>query len=193
MAAFVDETTQNDEDLAATIARRGASDRAFGAATDAFERLYRRHAPLLLAFIAARVPSSDCDDLHQEIWQRAWVALPGQFQGGNFRAWLHQITRNAIIDLSRKKRPSPLTDPETLVDGRDDDARSRLLEQERADALERCLKRLQSELADLVRARLAGESYPDICGRLGLRPEQAHKLFHVAKAQLKTCVESVLG
>ena len=58
--------------------------------------------PLLLAFIVARVPSSDCDDLHQEIWQRAWVALPGQFQGGNFRAWLHQITRNAIIDLSRK-------------------------------------------------------------------------------------------
>ena len=61
MAAFVDETTQNDEDLAATIARRGASDRAFGAATDAFERLYRRHAPLLLAFIAARVRASDCD------------------------------------------------------------------------------------------------------------------------------------
>ena len=58
---------------------------------------------------------------------------------------------------------------------------------------ERCLKRLQSEFADLVRARLAGESYSDICGRLRLRPEQAHKLFHVAKAQLKTCVESVLG
>ena len=193
MAAFVDETRQNDEDLAATIARRGASERAFRAATDAFERLYRRHAPLLLAFIAARVPSSDCDDLHQEVWQRVWASLPENYQSNNLRAWLHQIARNAIIDLSRKKHALPLTDGETLVDGRDDDGRSRLLEQERKDALERCLKRLQGELADLVRARLAGESYSVICGRLGLRPEQAHKQFHLAKVQLKTCVESVLG
>ena len=41
--------------------------------------------------------------------------------------------------------------------------------------------------------RLGSDSYTDICGRLGLRPEQAHKLFHQAKAQLKTCVEGALG
>ena len=193
MAAIVNETTRSDEELAAEIARRDASERAFRTARDAFEGLYHRHAPLLLAFLSSRVHASDRDDLHQDIWQRVWAFLPAQFQGGNFRAWLHQIARNAIIDLGRKKRPAHLGDPLTLVDGRSDPARSLLLEQERKDALERCLEALRSELAALVRARLGGDSYTDICGRLGIRPEQAHKLFHQAKAQLKTCVEGALG
>ncbi|MGO8898714.1 MAG: RNA polymerase sigma factor [Isosphaeraceae bacterium] len=189
----MNETARSDEELTAEIARRDASERAFRAARDAFEGLYRRHAPLLLAFLSSRVHASDRDDLHQDIWQRVWASLPAQFQGGNFRAWLHQIARNAIIDLGRKKRPAHLGDLRTLVDGRPDQARSLGLEQERKEALERCLKALKSELAALVRARLGGDSYTDICGRLGLRPEQAHKLFHQAKAQLKTCVEGAPG
>jgi len=192
MAAIVNETARSDEELAAEIARRDASERAFRAAREAFEGLYRRHAPLLLAFLSSRVHASDRDDLHQDIWQRVRVSLPAQFQGGNFRAWLHQIARNAIIDPGRKKRPSSLADPLTLVDERSEPARSLLLEQERKEALERCLKALKSELAELVRARLDGASYAHVCGRLGLRPEQAHKLFHLAKAQLKTCVEGAL-
>ncbi len=192
MAAIVNETARSDEELAAAIARRDESERAFRAAREAFEGLYRRHAPLLLAFLSSRVHASDRDDLHQDIWQRVWASLPAQFLGGNFRAWLHQIARNAIIDLGRKKRPAALTDPLALVDGRSEPARSLLLEQERKDALERCLEALKSELAALVRARLGGDSYTDVCGRLALRPEQAHKLFHLAKAQLKTCVEGIL-
>ena len=192
MAAIVNETARSDEELAAEIARRDASERASRAAREAFEGLYRRHAPLLLAFMSSRVHASDRDDLHQDIWQRVWTSLPAQFQGGNFRAWLYQIARNAIIDLGRKKRPAPLTDPLALVDGRSERAGSLLLEQERKAALERCLKALKSELAELVRARLGGDSYTDVCGRLGLRPEQANKLFHLAKTQLKTCVEGIL-
>jgi RNA polymerase sigma factor (sigma-70 family) len=192
MAVIVNETTRSDEELAAEISGRDASERAFRAAREAFEGLYRRHAPLLLAFLSSRVHASDRDDLHQEIWQRVWVSLPAQFHGGNFRAWLHQIARNAIVDLGRKKRSSALADPLLVVDGRSEQAHTLLLEQERKEALERCLKALKSELATLVRARLGGDSYADIRGRLGLRPEQAHKMFHLAKAQLKTCVEGSL-
>src|SRR5947209_3692009 len=118
MAVIVNETTRSDEELAAEIAGRDASERAFRAAREAFEGLYRRHAPLLLAFLSSRVHASERDDLHQDIWQRVWVSLPAQFQGGNFRAWLHKIARNAIIDLGRKKRSSALTDPLLVVDGR---------------------------------------------------------------------------
>jgi len=67
MAAIVNETARSDEELAAEIARRDASERAFRAARDAFEGLYRRHAPLLLAFLSSRVHASDRDDLHQDI------------------------------------------------------------------------------------------------------------------------------
>jgi DNA-directed RNA polymerase specialized sigma24 family protein len=98
MVSSVSEADQTDEQLAAAAARRGDSDRASPMARDAFERLYRRHASLLLAFLAARARPSDRDDLHQEVWRRAWDHLLQQFDGRDFSAWLFQIARNALID-----------------------------------------------------------------------------------------------
>ena len=122
MAATLPETSESDTQLAAVVARRGDSEPARLAACDAFERLYRRYAPLLLAFLASRVRAGERDDLHQEVWQRVWHHLPDQFRGGNFRAWLHQIARHAIIDQGRKRRPEPLMAQEALPDGRDEPA-----------------------------------------------------------------------
>jgi RNA polymerase sigma factor (sigma-70 family) len=64
-----------------------------------------------------------------------------------------------------------------------------LVERERREALARCLQELDEPARELVRARLAGEGYAEICGRLGLKPERAHKLFHQAKEHLQACVE----
>jgi DNA-directed RNA polymerase specialized sigma24 family protein len=71
MASSAPGVELTDEELAADVARRGDSDRAMQAARDAFKRLYRQHAPLLLAFIGARVRPTDREDLHQEVWRRA--------------------------------------------------------------------------------------------------------------------------
>jgi RNA polymerase sigma-70 factor (ECF subfamily) len=192
MVSSVSETDQTDEQLAAAAARRGDSDRALWTARDTFERLYRRHAPLLLAFLAARTGPSDRDDLHQEVWRRAWDHLPQHFDGRNFSGWLYQIARNALIDHGRKRKAQALVDPEVVPDsraGRDDD---RLVERERMEALRRCLEKLGSPAAAVVRARLAGEEYPELCRRLGMTSGQAYRLFHSAKDQLKTCVERAL-
>jgi RNA polymerase sigma-70 factor, ECF subfamily len=193
MAANVPESVESDEPLIAVIVRRGRSDAAMRAARGAFEMLYQRRAPLLLAFLSSRVASGDRDDLHQEIWVRVWNRLPEQFQGGNFRAWLHQIARNVIVDHGRKRKPEAFSEPESLPDGRSRRPDDRLIEQERAEALRRCMERLEARTAELVRGRLAGESYQEICARLVLPPPDAHKLFHLAKNQLKTCVEHILG
>src|SRR3954466_4180261 len=104
MAATPTETDPSEDELAACIARRDDSYRARQAARAAFEQLYGRHARLLSAFLAARVRRGEVDDLHQEVWHRVWLRLPGQFRGGNFRAWLHQIARHALIDRGRKKQ-----------------------------------------------------------------------------------------
>ena len=64
-----------------------------------------------------------------------------------------------------------------------------LAERERMEVLTRCLGKLQKDMAELVRSRLSGESYEDICSRLGLPPARAHKLFHTAKTQLTSCIE----
>jgi len=193
MASTLTETDHNDDRLAAAVAQRGASSEALRAARDAFEQLYRLHAPLLLAFIAARVRPADREDLHQEVWRRAWQHLPDQFRGGNLRAWLHEIARHLIVDEARKRKAEALADPHALVDGRHNSGDRYLIENERKQAMERCLGRLKPQPAALVRARLAGEDYVTVCQRLGLTPAQAHKLFHLAKHGLKTCIERALG
>ena len=147
---------------------------------------------MLLAFIAARARPADRDDLHQEVWRRAWHHLPEQFHGGNFGAWLYQIARHALIDHGKKRKAEVLADPEVVPDGRGGRNDDRLLERERMDALRQCLDKLDAKAAALVRARLVGEDYAEVCRQLGLNSGQAYKLFHSSKDQLKTCVERAL-
>jgi RNA polymerase sigma-70 factor (ECF subfamily) len=157
-------------------------------ARQAFERLYRWHSRRLLAFLAARVHRDDLDDLHQEVWGRAWHHLPG-FRQDNFRAWLFEIARNLIVDQSRRRRPEPLSDPAIQLDPRGDQPDSRLMERERKDALNRCLETLDAQARALVRARMEGKGYPEIGGRLGINEARAYKLYHHAKGRLRTCLE----
>jgi len=189
MAGTQSETAETDEALAQCIALRVESEQAMQAARSACSRLYQRHARKLLAFLATRVGKSDLEDVHQEVWERVWQHLPRSFHGGNFRAWLYQITRNYLIDRSRRRQMERLEDSRALPETRLRAPEELLIDQERLDALRQCLQALGEPAAGLVQARLAGESYPDICTRLGLKPERAHRLFHHAKEQLQKCVE----
>jgi DNA-directed RNA polymerase specialized sigma24 family protein len=68
-----------------------------------------------------------------------------------------------------------------------------MLARERAEALRRCLEKLEATVVELVRARLAGEDYVAICQKLNLKPARAHKMYHQAKGQLQSCVERELS
>lgn len=182
----------SDEQLAAVVAKREESDANRLRAQDAYGALYERHGRRLMAFLATRVPRSDLDDVSQEVWQRVWLYLPKQFTGGNFRAWLHQIARNHLIDRSRRKRTDQLGEEVQYSDPKAEQPGERLLGEERERVLESCLERLGDKMEALVRARLTGDDYDDICTRLGIPTGQVYKLFHQAKSQLATCVERAL-
>lgn len=181
----------SDDELAAACARRDESPHARRLAEAAFRTLYDRHAKRLLAFLGGRVGMAVLDDVHQDVWAKVWQAVPTGFRGGNFRAWVHQIARNAVIDHRRKRSYQPLAEEGDLIDRRQwDDTRS--AEADRRDALARCLQKLEranARVADLVRSRVAGESYDDYCGRTGMPADKAYRAFHQAKAQLQACVE----
>jgi RNA polymerase sigma-70 factor (ECF subfamily) len=185
---------QTDEQLAAALAgREGSADRRREAA-GAFRTLYDRHARRLLAFLAGRLPSAALDDVHQEVWQRVWQHGASGFRGGNFRAWLYTIARNCISDHQRRKVPAAIAEEANLVDERQRGTEEMLIETELRDALQRCLRQLEGSdaaLAELVRARVAGESYDVICQRTGLAADKAYRAFHQAKAQLQACVGRV--
>jgi RNA polymerase sigma-70 factor (ECF subfamily) len=176
-----------DEILAAHAARRWEGD--LQKARAACQQLYGRHARRLLAFLAARVNRNDLEDVHHGVWVRVWEHLPDSFDGTDFRAWLYQIARNLVIDHFRRRHAESLASTEELPDPRPGgQPLTALLEEERRLLLERCLKRLDARLAELVRGRLGGENYGKLCPRLGLKPAQGHKLFHSAKAALQECV-----
>jgi len=168
---------------------REQRERNWPRARQACEELYARHARRLLAFLAARVSRSDLEDVHQAVWERVWRHLPSGFRGGNFRAWLYQIARNYLTDMRRKKKPETagnssleLANPAIATD-------ELVAARERFAILLRCLGDLSDEAASLVRARLAGESYEEICRRTGWKVERAHKMFHQAKHQLQSCIQ----
>lgn len=181
----------SDDELAAACAGRGDSPHARESAEAAFRALYDRHAKRLLAFLGGRVGAGALDDVHQDVWLKVWRAGPTGFRGGNFRAWLHQIARNAVTDLRRKRRPELIGEGGDPIDHRQWDA-ARAVEADRAAALARCLRKLEranARVADLVRSRVAGESYDAYCGRTGMPADKAYRAFHRAKAQLQACVE----
>jgi RNA polymerase sigma factor (sigma-70 family) len=183
--------TISDEELAATCARRDDSPRHRRLAETAFHTLYDRHAKRLLAFLGGRVNMAMLDDVNQDVWAKVWRSLPTGFRGGNFRAWVHQIARNVVIDQLRKRRSEPLPDEGELIDHRQWDS-ARSIEADRHDALARCLQKLEranARVADLVRSRAAGESYDAYCRRTGISADRAYRVFHQAKAQLQACVE----
>ena len=179
--------TASDEDLA-TAASRRSDDRS---ARAAFTTLYDRHARKLLAFLAGRLKAASVEDTAQEVWQKVWQGLPTGFKGGNFRAWLYTVARNAVTDQLRRRQTEAIPDEGRLTDHRAAVTDS-LAEAELHDALRKCLDKLErvnAKVADLVRARVGGESYVDFCARSGMPSDQAYRAFHQAKAQLQACVD----
>ena len=177
-----------DEDLAATAAQREDG----RAARAAFSGLYDRHARKLLAFLAGRLKEAAVEDTAQEVWQKIWQSLPTGFRGGNFRAWLYTVARNAITDQLRRKQSEAIPEEGNVADPRHRAADEAMAEAELHDALARCLQkleRLDAKLADLVRSRVGGESYDDFCSRTGMPADKAYRAFHHAKAQLQACVD----
>jgi RNA polymerase sigma factor (sigma-70 family) len=62
---------------------------------------------------------AEAEDLVQETCLRALAAAP-TFAGGNLKAWLFRILRNAFIDLHRKRRNEQALGELDVVDGADD-------------------------------------------------------------------------
>jgi RNA polymerase sigma factor (sigma-70 family) len=189
---FVSAVAVPDEQLAIQVAEREG-----GATTPlargAFTCLYDRHAPALAAFLAARVRRSELDDVQQVVWHRVWDMLSRQPFSGHFRGWLFTVARNYLIDLRRKHTPDALPAELDLSDEAQETPAAQLLDAERWHILGRCLARLDAALAELVRGRLGGQSYDELCARLNLEPAKAHRMFHTAKDQLQACVQHALA
>jgi RNA polymerase sigma-70 factor (ECF subfamily) len=157
------------------------------AAHRALSALYEVYARRLVAFIAARSPR-DIEDIHQTVWMRVWEHAPTKYQGGNFAAWLFTIARNQIIDRTRRARPYS-EDLDVRPDPCDTGPLEQMVEKERRRALEDCMQKLDEKQADVFRSRMAREDYSMVASRLNVTVDEAYKMLHKAKDQLRDCMK----
>lgn len=141
----------------------------------AFLKLYRSANPTVTAYVRYRVPRHvPVEDLVQDVWVRAWSALPRLAHLSNPLGWLFTIARNVIADQAKSAwvqrtvvaeppddRPDPAPGPEDQVlAAADRDADLTLLA--------RLVGALTDDQARVVRADLAGCSTAQTAATLNL-------------------------
>ena len=175
-----------DEELGLYVAQHAPADTA----SQPFAVLYDRYAAISERFIAARVNVNHVADLHQETWVSAWKS-PSSFTGGSYRSWLLTIASRKVIDQYRKSGRQTDVAISEKHDFPSDYVMpvERMLEQEDMQRLSNCLDALAPTAAKVVRGRLSGDNYKDLCSELQLTEPAAHKALHKAKAQLQDCLD----
>ncbi len=172
----------SDHELVVCVARRRA---------DAFEELYRRHAPAVHAvsrrlFRDAELAAEVTNEAFMRLWDRAHALE----EESRLRAWLTKVAHNAAIDRRRRKRLAtfPLVEAvDRVADVRGPDDEAIMREQQRdiraalrelpapqRDAIELSYfgGLSQSEIADLT-----GEPLGTIKGRVRLGMQRLRVLM----------------
>lgn len=75
---------------------------------NAFADLYERHLDAIYRYFYYRLGHhEDAEDLTEQVFLKAWQALPGfRERGVPFLAWLYRVAHNLLIDHRRTARPA---------------------------------------------------------------------------------------
>jgi RNA polymerase sigma factor (sigma-70 family) len=165
-----------DDDRLAALVRAGDD--------AAFEALYDRHQPSLLAFCRHMVGNrEDGEDALQQTFLRAHRALTERRPPDAVRPWLFAIARNRCRTLLAARRDAavPVEELEPSFDGLADDVRRRAdLRELLAD-----LARLpEDQRGALVLAELGDLSHTDIATVIGCPPTKVKALVFQARTAL---------
>lgn len=147
--------------------------------------LYERYARRLLAFLGGLgVPPR-----HHDVWVRVCKALEQAPFKGHFRGWLFRIARNLVADreCSPGRDAASLSGPADRRQGPRDAPPGGPPLQETTVILQRCLAELGRLEGAVFALRAAGDSYDDVCARLGLDRATAYRLSCVATKKLACC------
>ncbi|MYA95712.1 MAG: sigma-70 family RNA polymerase sigma factor [Nitrospinae bacterium] len=170
---------------------------------DAFEPLVRQNAGKIQRLVWGMLGErrEDTDDVVQEIFIKAYIALP-RFRGdARFSTWVYRIAVNHCRDYLKRGGPLPLElSEEKIADApapEDKDAQDALRETQERRASEE-LQELLSQLPEkhrriLVMRELEGMSYDEIGEVLQIRPGTVRSRLNRARANILRAAESTRG
>lgn len=158
--------TGADAGEARELARARAGDVA------AFGALVRRHQERVFRFLHRMLDvREEAMELSQDVFVKAWQALPGWRPEAAFSTWLLQIARNAALDQLRRRqlvRFAPLEEGLEVADEAPGPEACYASRQRQAQ-LERALQRLAAEHREILLLReVEGLAYGELAGVLGI-------------------------
>jgi RNA polymerase sigma factor (sigma-70 family) len=149
----------------------------------AFEEIVRRYRRPLDRFAAAIVGGRS-EDVTQDAFSKALLALRGSEAEIELRPWLYRIVRNTALNDLRDRAPAVAEIPEALAGGR-----SAAVEAEAREELAELMERLRAlpdpQRAALVMRELEGLSHEEIATALGVTGGAARQAIHRARTALR--------
>ena len=168
----------------------GATDdvvrRAQSGDVDAFESIYRAHAPAIFALCRRMVgDDGEARDLLQDIFVRAWERLTTFRDQSSLATWLHRLGVNVVLDHLRASK----RDATRLITGDDDTFGSRSSAGQldtRMDVNAALLHLPGGARTVFVLHDIEGYSHDEISQMTGIAPGTARaQLFRARRALMK--------
>ena len=157
----------------------------------AFEEIVRRYGKPLGRYAAAIVPSHRAEDVTQDAFSKALLALRDTDKEIELRPWLYRIVRNtALNDL--RDQPAPTAPLHENIDGVETPPEAAERREEIAELLGRLRALPDSQRAAIVMRELEGLSHEEIAAALGITGSAARQAIYRARTALRDGVGLLL-
>jgi len=179
-SVYLDETMHSS-----TLEPNDAASRAVDVAA-AWQELGHR----LRAYVSRRVAPADSDDIVQSVMVKL-LERRGEIEADSVRAWLFAVTRNAVAEYYRQKRPTVDLDAlPDFVETDSSDAAERTIAA-LSDCLDPMLGALAESDADVLRkVDLEGQSQIDVALSLGVPLSTLKSRVQRARTKLRSTFDA---
>ena len=173
---------------------------------NSFEHLLKRYQDYVLRIVTKHIPYNEVEEMAQEVFVRAYQALPGFKQEGSFRQWLSAIAVRTCYDFWRKRyrsRELPMSDltdshqgwlEKTLSNQSNKSFHEKGREKEARELLDWALSKLSARdrmVIELV--YLEGLSVKEAAGLLGWSVSNVKVRSFRSRKKLKTLLTGVIS
>jgi RNA polymerase sigma factor (sigma-70 family) len=162
---------------------------AFRAGSEAaYTEMHHRYAEPLLVFARRMLHGTglDAEDVVQDAFIRAHVALRATDRPMALRAWLYMITRNRALDGLRARRAScSLEERDTALHCPSDPVEAALQREELRRVVDELARLPERQRLALVQRELCGTTHAQLADQLGTTVSATKSLIIRARTQLR--------
>ncbi|MBI3195042.1 MAG: RNA polymerase sigma factor SigZ [Ignavibacteriae bacterium] len=146
------------------------------------EHLYKQFSKRLLNFIVQRVDSRDeAEDILHDVFLKVHTNIESLRDSTTIESWLYQVTRNAIIDYYRARKPKEALPENIIEETQTENAMEQL-----TPSIKHFIERLPEPYREAITlTELQGMKQKDLASKLGISLSGAKSRVQRARKMLK--------